>query len=83
MPRQSQFCFFNLIDQFFFFSFHNGAQMRLSEMKLTWTILIVCLSFLTFALPVTILNVYDPDSQHVGPNMQVPTCYLYLPIIQT
>ncbi len=47
-------------------------------MKLTWTILIVCLSFLTFALPVTILNVYDPDSQHVGPNMQVPICYLYL-----
>ena len=46
-------------------------QLNAMELKLTWTILIICFSFSIFVIPHTILNVFDPDSLYFGANIQV------------
>ena len=52
-------------NEFCFWSNKNRQQVNSRDLKMTWTILLVCLCYFIFVMPMSVLNMIDPDADYV------------------
>jgi hypothetical protein len=48
----------------FFYSDENRRQVNARDLKMTWTILMVCLCYFVFVMPISVINMADPHADH-------------------
>jgi uncharacterized integral membrane protein len=50
----------------------NRRQVNIRDMKMTWTILMVCLCYFIFVMPISVLNMADPNADNADLHLVSP-----------
>ena len=48
-----------------FYRVKNRGQVNSRDLKMTWTILLVCLCYFIFVMPMSVLNMADPNAKYM------------------